>query len=182
MLSYIKKAFTRFFGKDEIRIALVGLAGVGKTTMLFKLKCGEVYAEYPAPGFEVDIIKHKSITIVSFDVDADDAANCSSWRPYLPGTHAVIFVVDSSDRDSIDNARQALDCLLSTDCLQDPVLLLFANKHDLPNAMTADEVWKHLRLESLRLRRFRVLEACAATGEGLSEGFEWLSDQIKDRI
>ncbi|KAH7697824.1 ADP-ribosylation factor 1 [Aphelenchoides avenae] len=138
--------------------------------MLFKLKCGEVYAEYPTESFEVDIVKYKNVTIASFDVDEHE------------GAHAVIFVVDSSDRDSIAHARQALDRLISTDCLRDPVLLVFVNKHDLPNAMVADEVSKSMRLETMRLRRFRVLATCAATGEGLSEGFEWLSDQIKDRI
>lgn len=140
MLSSVRRAFTRFFGTDEIRIALVGLAGAGKTTMLFKLKCGEVYAEYPAPGFEVDIVKHRSITIVSFDVDEHDDVDSRSWRPYLVGVQAVIFVADSSDRDNIDLARRAFNRLLSTDYLRDPVLLVLANKHDLPNAMAADEV------------------------------------------
>ena len=59
----------------------------------------------------------------------------------------IIFVVDSNDRDRIDDskdyehsAKEELNRMLSEDELRDAVLLVFANKQDLPNAM---KVRKH---------------------------------------
>jgi len=57
----------------------------------------------------------------------------------------------------------------------DAVLLVFANKQDLPNAMAAAEVAEKLGLHGLRNRQWYIQSACATTGHGLYEGLEWLS-------
>lgn len=49
----------------------------------------------------------------------------------------LIFVVDSNDRDRVGEAREELLRMLAEDELRDAVLLVFANKQDLPNAMNA---------------------------------------------
>lgn len=64
----------------------------------------------------------------------------------------LIFVVDSNDRDRISEAADELQRFLSEDELQDVILLVLANKQDLPNAMSVEEVTEHLKLNSLRNR------------------------------
>ena len=44
------KLFERFFGKQEMRILMVGLDAAGKTTILYKLKLGEVVTTIPTIG------------------------------------------------------------------------------------------------------------------------------------
>ena len=46
-------------------------------------------------------------------------------------------MVDSNDRDRIDAARDELHRMLNEDELRDSILLVFANKQDLPHAMSA---------------------------------------------
>lgn len=50
----------------------------------------------------------------------------------------MIFVIDSQDRDRIDEARQELDRILADREMRDCLLMVFANKQDLeggePNA------------------------------------------------
>ena len=46
---------------------------------------------------------------------------------------------------------------LQEDELRDAVLLVFANKQDLPNAMSAGELTEKLGLQNLRNRRVRIL-------------------------
>ncbi|GBM01516.1 ADP-ribosylation factor, partial [Araneus ventricosus] len=65
----------------------------------------------------------------------------------------LIFVVDSNDKDRISEAQDELSKMLKEDELSDAVLLIFANKQDLPNAMTAGELTERLGLNSLRNRR-----------------------------
>lgn len=54
------------------------------------------------------------------------------WRHYYTGSQALIFVVDSQDRDRIDEARHELQRIVSDREMKDCLLLVFANKQDLP--------------------------------------------------
>jgi ADP-ribosylation factor 1/2 len=58
---------------------------------------------------------------------------------------------------------------------------VFANKMDLPNAMTAAEVTDKLGLHSLRQRQWYIQSTCATSGEGLYEGLDWLSNAIASK-
>ena len=62
------------------------------------------------------------------------------WRHYYQNTQGLIFVVDSNDRDRVDDAKEELHRMLNEDELRDAVVLVFANKQDLPQAMPAAEV------------------------------------------
>ena len=90
--------------------------------------------------------------------------------------------------------------MLAEDELREAVLLIFANKQDLPNAMNAAEITDKLGLHSLRNRNWyiqvktdlfktwqqsvlhqNILQAtCATSGDGLYEGLDWLSNQLKN--
>jgi ADP-ribosylation factor protein 1 len=52
----ISKLFTKFFGKKDMRILMVGLDAAGKTTILYKLKLGEVVTTIPTIGFNVETV------------------------------------------------------------------------------------------------------------------------------
>merc|ERR1712107_766475 len=63
-------------------------------------------------------------------------------------TNGLIYVVDSNDRDRVEDAREELTKMLNEDEMRDTVLLVFANKQDLPNAMAAAEVTEKLGLHN----------------------------------
>ena len=93
-------------------------------------------------------------------------------------TQGVIFVVDSNDRDRVGEARDELHRMLNEDELREAILLVFANKQDLPNAMNAAEITDKLGLHSLRQRGWYIQSTCATTGDGLYEGLDWLSSSL----
>ena len=88
----------------------------------------------------------------------------------------MIFVVDSNDRERANDASDELHRMLQEDELRDAVLLVFANKQDLPNAMSIPDITEKLGLHSLRNRKWYIQAACATTGDGLYEGLHWLSE------
>src|ERR1700722_9272270 len=47
------------------------------------------------------------------------------------GTQGLIFVIDSSDRDRIDEARQELHRIINDREMKESLLLVFANKQDI---------------------------------------------------
>ena len=62
------------------------------------------------------------------------------WRHYYTGTQGLIFVVDCADRDRIDEARQELHRIINDREMRDAIILIFANKQDLPEGKT-ELVW-----------------------------------------
>ena len=102
------------------------------------------------------------------------------WRHYCTGCNGIIYVVDSSDTDRLELAREELHMLLKTDELRDASLLVYANKQDLPTSLSASEVADKLGLNSVGFNRnWYIQPACATTRAGLYEGLDWLSKSIK---
>ena len=101
------------------------------------------------------------------------------WKHYYEGTEGLIFVIDSNDRDRVDVAREELHHLLKQDQLRNAHLLVYANKQDLPNSMTATELASKLDLHSVRGRQWFIQQATATDGTGLYEGLDWLSQALK---
>ncbi|XP_051878603.1 ADP-ribosylation factor 1 [Pristis pectinata] len=170
--------FRAMFGKKEMRILMVGLDAAGKTTILYKLKLGEIVTTIPTIGFNVETVEYKSISFTVWDVGGQDKIR-PLWRHYFQNTQGLIFVVDSNDRERVNEAKEELMRMLAEDELREAVLLLFANKQDLPNAMNAAEITDKLGLHALRQRTWFIQATCATSGDGLYEGLEWLSNQLK---
>ena len=129
----------RMFCKGDRRILMVGLDAAGKTTILYKLKLGEIVTTIPTIGFNVETVEYKNISFTVWDVGGQDKIR-PLWRHYYQNTQGLIFVVDSNDRNRIDDAKEELHRMLNEDELRDAVVLVFANKQDLPQAMPAAEV------------------------------------------
>jgi ADP-ribosylation factor protein 1 len=127
MGSMFSKVWQRLIGKKEMRILMVGLDAAGKTTILYKLKLGEVVTTIPTIGFNVETVDYKNISFTVWDVGGQDKIRLL-WRHYYQNTQGLIFVVDSNDRDRIDDAREELHKMLSEEELKEAVLLVFANK------------------------------------------------------
>ena len=78
------------------------------------------------------------------------------YRSDFQNTQGIIFVVDSNDRERVSEAREELQRMLNEDELRDALLLVFANKQDLPNAMNAAEITDKLGLHGLRQRTWYI--------------------------
>jgi ADP-ribosylation factor protein 1 len=174
----ISSLFKSLFGKQDVRILMVGLDAAGKTTILYKLKLGEIVTTIPTIGFNVETVEYKNLKFTMWDVGGQDKLR-PLWRHYFQNTNGIIFVVDSNDRDRVAQARDELQKMLAEDELRNAVLLVFANKQDLPNAMSTTEVQEKLGLHSLRQRNWFIQGCCATTAQGLYEGLDWMSANIK---
>merc|ERR1719443_2241217 len=115
----------RMFSKKEMRILMVGLDAAGKTTILYKLKLGEILTTIPTIGFNVETVEYKNIRFTVWDIGGQDKIR-KLWRHYYQNTQGLIFVIDSNDRDRIEDAREELMKMLSEDEMRDAVVLCFA--------------------------------------------------------
>jgi len=176
-LSGVLAKFKGLFGKQTLRILMVGLDAAGKTTILYKMKLGEVVTTIPTIGFNVETVEYKKISFTVWDVGGQDKIR-PLWRHYYHNTQGLIFVVDSNDRDRIEEARDELQKMLDEHEMRKAVLLVFANKQDLPNALPSNELGDALKLTQLKRRRWYIQPCCGTTGDGLYEGLDWLSSAL----
>lgn len=180
----ISSIWKKMFSKKEMRILMVGLDAAGKTTILYKLKLGEVVTTIPTIGFNVETVEYKNISFTVWDVGGQDKIR-PLWRHYYQNTQGIIFVVDSNDQDRLDNdnnsetsAKEELHRMLAEDELRDAVLLVFANKQDLPNALSVQKITEKLNLNNVKNRAWYIQATCATTGDGIYEGLDWLSNKL----
>lgn len=90
----------------------VGLDAAGKTTILYKLKLGEIVTTIPTIGFNVETVEYKNICFTVWDVGGQDKIR-PLWRHYFQNTQGLIFVVDSNDRERIVEAENELKNMVS---------------------------------------------------------------------
>eukprot|EP01137_Pigoraptor_chileana_P034477 Opistho-2@27084 len=171
-------ALKKLFGSKEMRILMLGLDAAGKTTILYKLKLGQSVTTIPTVGFNVETVTYKNVKFNVWDVGGQDKIR-PLWRHYYTGTQGLIFVVDSADRDRIDEARQELHRIVNDREMRDAVILIFANKQDMDTAMKPQEITEKLGLQRIHDRNWFVQPSCATSGDGLYEGLTWLTSNQK---
>ena len=177
MGNLISNIWTRFAGYKDMRILMVGLDAAGKTTILYKLKLGDVVHSIPTIGFNVEEITYKNISFHVWDVGGQTQIR-RFWDQYFNNTDAIIFVVDSADRGRIDEAKEELHKLMNDESLKDAAFLVYANKQDMAGAMSTSEIWDKLDLASARGKQVYCQSAIATRGDGLYEGLDWLSNTL----
>merc|ERR1712062_225217 len=172
--------FRGLFGSKEMRILILGLDGAGKTTLLYRLQVGEVVTTIPTIGFNVEQVTYKNLKFQVWDLGGQKSIR-PYWRCYYSNTDAVIYVVDSADRDRIGISKQELVSMLEEEELKGAILVVLANKQDIEGAMSVTEVHQALGLEKLKNRTFQIFKASAIKGDGLDESMEWLSNALQTR-
>lgn len=120
----------------------------------------------------METVTYKNVKFNVWDVGGQDKIR-PLWRHYYTGTQGLVFVVDSQDRERIDEAKQELHRILSDREMKECLLLVFANKQDLPGgilfslkiyhklitsspAMSPAEVTEKLGLHRMRDRSWYV--------------------------
>ncbi|XP_057602028.1 ADP-ribosylation factor 1-like isoform X2 [Hippopotamus amphibius kiboko] len=155
MTNIFANLFKGLLGKKEMHLLMVGLDAAGKTTILYKLKRGEIVSTIPTIGFNVETMEYKNISFTVWDVGGQDTIR-PLWRHYFQNTQGLIFVVDSNDREHVNEAREELMRMLA-------------------------EITDKLGLHPLRHRNGYIQATCATSGDGLYGGLDWLSNQLRNQ-
>lgn len=181
---FISRLYDALSGLQEKRILMIGLDAAGKTTVLYKLHLNDCISTVPTVGFNVEKLQYKKLEMTVWDVGGQEKIR-RLWRYYFNNTDALIWVIDSSDTSRLDEVREELFIVLTDSAMEScRTVLMFANKQDLPNALSCSELSQRMGLNSglsnpLRGRTWYIQPCCARTGDGLYEGLDWLSAALK---
>lgn len=159
------------------RILMVGLDNAGKTTILYTLSLGETVTKtVPTIGFNVQTVTHKDITMSVWDVGGQSKIR-GLWHHYLKGTHAIIYVVDSADTERLNESAKEFQSLLQSPEVKSAIVLVMANKRDLPGCASLQEIKAVLGVDKIA-QRCHVEETIATMNEGLKPALDWVHNQL----
>ena len=193
-------------GNVQVNIIMVGLAGAGKSKILKQFKLGKIVKSTPTIGVSTENVTYKNLRLTVWDVGGNDKI-WPQWRLYLShfitNIYGIIFVIDSADRTKMVEAKSELLRIVNDHKLKHAVLLILANKQDLPDAMSLEEVRKLLGLgdfgdartmglystgcrngyewKTLDNRHWILCECTAPTKEGLYKGMDWMGWHLKQK-
>ncbi|XP_023332242.1 ADP-ribosylation factor 2 [Eurytemora carolleeae] len=169
-------------GPLPAKIILLGLDNAGKTTILYKIKQGQVINTIPTDGFNVNIntVTHKSVNFTVYDIGGQDS-NRDLWYNYYEEVEAVVYVVDSSDKNRMEESKLLLESILRHELLYNCTLLVLNNKDDRLGTCSNEEVASQLGLNQFNDRDLTIQSTCALRGEGVWEGLDWLAKNIKKK-
>ncbi|KAH3745735.1 ADPribosylation factor subfamily protein [Pelomyxa schiedti] len=169
-------------GSLGFRVLLFGLDAAGKTTILYKLKLGEVVTTIPTIGFNVETLSHRDWDLTLWDLGGEEKIR-ALWPHYYQGTTACVFVVDSSDPSRFNEVKDLMTKHLSEQLLGRCHILVWCNKQDLV-ALSPRQIEEQLGFSDPYTRHqidplshvIQFMPCTAVTGEGLNEGLDWLCD------
>ncbi|EFA75565.1 hypothetical protein PPL_11070 [Heterostelium album PN500] len=153
-------------------ILMLGLDGAGKyllilfyfktkTTIVFNIEIlGEVNILFTTC---VETVEYKNLSFTSWDIGGQKKV-CDLWRHYFYNTSAVVFVLDATDHERINDVQEAISSLISEESLMGVSLLILLNKQDKPNAMNPEQLIETLNLNDIKDRKWYVQPTTAITG------------------
>lgn len=173
------------FRKEELHVLILGIDKAGKTTLLEKLK--SVYTDIPGldpnqilptVGLNVGRMEAYKTPLIFWDLGGQVGLR-SIWDKYYKESHAILFVVDSADSNRFQEAKDALERVLSHKELAGAPLLVAANKQDKNSSVSGDVIADQLGVANSHSRPCRVQPVSAFTGEGVRDGVSWIVEEIK---
>ncbi|MFQ5980327.1 MAG: ADP-ribosylation factor-like protein [Candidatus Heimdallarchaeota archaeon] len=168
----------------KLRIAFVGLKEAGKTSIIKQLVRGDFGPTKPTMGFNVDSFIYRGISVRATDLGGQAVFIDAFWKTFIPQSEAIVFVVDATNLVLLHQAKESLEMCLSWAQSQ-PLLVVLANKQDLPRAISKSEVIRRFKLDSIpkkTIRDIEVFATSAKTGQGIHSAFDWLISNLTGEI
>lgn len=184
--------FSLFYGlwqymlsKTEFHVLILGIEKAGKTTLLEKLK--SIYSNteglspdriVPTVGLNIGRVEVANAKLVFWDLGGQIGLR-TIWEKYYEEAHAIIYVIDASNPSSFENSKSALEKVLRHQDIRGAPLLILANKQDISEAVTSEEISSYLDLKELDERPHMFEAVSAYDGKGIKQAIDWLVEVME---
>ncbi|CAI9534993.1 unnamed protein product [Staurois parvus] len=166
----------------KVTLVMVGLDNAGKTATVKGIQGESPEDVAPTVGFSKADIKQGRFDITIFDLGGGKQIR-GIWKNYYAESYGVVFVIDSSDVDRMEETKETVAEVLRHPRIAGKPVLVLANKQDREGAMAEADIIEYLSLEKLvnEHKCLCQIEPCsAALGYGkkidnhIRKGLNWL--------
>eukprot|EP00803_Ostreobium_quekettii_P006637 evm.model.scf_2508.2 EVM.evm.TU.scf_2508.2 scf_2508:10126-12564(+) len=162
-----------------MELSLIGLQSAGKTSLVNVISTGDFKEDMiPTVGFNMRKVTKGGVVIKLWDLGGQPRFR-GMWERYCRGVQAIVFVVDSADHDTIDDAARELQSLLERPFLENIPLLVLGNKNDLPDAVGVEELISRMNLKSLMMREVATYSISCKNKSNIHLVLDWLTKHAK---
>ncbi|CAG2179740.1 unnamed protein product [Oppiella nova] len=191
MFSLLYGLWKYLFQKEEYFALILGLDNAGKTTFLEQSKTqlnhqykGVALNKITATvGLNIGRIHTNGIVLNFWDLGGQTELQ-TLWDKYFAESHAIIYVIDSSDKERLEDSKLAFDKMITNEALNGVPLLLVANKQDIPESLSLSRI-KDIFINSNQVigpRDYHSVSASALKGDGVNESIAWTVGAIKRNV
>ena len=157
--------------QKEFFVAVLGLDGAGKTSLVEHLKVGDMGDPLPTMGFHITNVQVNNCMIQFVDLAGQDAMRIL-WGALYHSADAIVYVIDGTDRGRLPVAMAELKSVMSYPSLEDKPFLILVNKHD-ENAIDVNVL-----KQQIKGHRWRAFNVSVKENEGIDEAFLWLEANL----
>ena len=170
-----------WINSPKCKMVLIGFDCAGKSSLLENLNLSkDIVPEIPIIGHHIEVIKKNKVEIVTWDVGGSDKIR-KFFQIYSKDADVVVFVIDSHDTHRFEELKRVIDVEFSDITISDAIVLIFANKQDLPNAVSTGELVDKLELKSKIKQNWTIQPCSTKTGKGIVEGFNWIQNEMNKK-
>ncbi|XP_071320907.1 ADP-ribosylation factor-like protein 13B isoform X1 [Trachinotus anak] len=170
----------------KVTLVMVGLDNAGKTATVRGIQGDNPNDVAPTVGFSKVDLKQGKFEVTIFDLGGGKRIR-GIWKNYYSESHGVVFVVDSSDVQRIQETRETMAEVLQHPRIAGKPVLVLANKQDQEGALAEADIIENLSLEKLvnENKCLCQIEPCSAVlgygkkvDKSIKKGLNWLLSNI----
>ncbi|XP_054632649.1 ADP-ribosylation factor-like protein 13B isoform X2 [Dunckerocampus dactyliophorus] len=172
--------------RRKVTLVMVGLDNAGKTATVRGIQGENPQDVAPTVGFSKVDLKQGKFEVTIFDLGGGKRIR-GIWKNYYSESHGVVFVVDSSDVQRIQETRETMAEVLQHPRIAGKPVLVLANKQDQEGALAEADIIENLSLEKLvnENKCLCQIEPCSAVigygkkvDKSIKRGLSWLLNNI----
>ncbi|XP_067116420.1 ADP-ribosylation factor-like protein 13B isoform X2 [Osmerus mordax] len=170
----------------KVTLVMVGLDNAGKTATVRGIQGESPEDVAPTVGFSKVDLKQGKFEVTIFDLGGGKRIR-GIWKNYYSESYGVVFVVDSSDVQRIQETRDTMAEVLRHPRIAGKPVLVLANKQDREGALAEADIIENLSLEKLvnENKCLCQIEPCSAVlgygkkvDKSIKNGLNWLLNNI----
>ncbi|XP_049325623.1 ADP-ribosylation factor-like protein 13B isoform X3 [Astyanax mexicanus] len=170
----------------KVTLVMVGLDNAGKTATVRGIQGESPLDVAPTVGFSKVDLKQGKFEVTIFDLGGGKRIR-GIWKNYYSESYGVVFVVDSSDIQRIQETRDTMAEVLRHPRIAGKPVLVLANKQDQDGALAEADIIESLSLEKLvnENKCLCQIEPCSAVlgygkkvDKSIKNGLNWLLNNI----
>lgn len=168
------------FDKKGIPLVIVGLPQAGKTTFVRRVLTGEFEQTSTTLGMQFETTEVGDARFDIFDLGGHESYRKTIWQTYIKLAYGVIFIIDSANPESFDEAKREFWRAMEIKGKQDEFIILFlCNKTDLEESSSLEKIINHLELFKLAEKEnasFQFFKTSMKTGENIDNALNWMKN------